>query len=100
MNSDINGKLDLGITFTVKNFTDENGDSPADIAALRAAFASGSAVPVTVDDSAIGEISGDFIVTKMDETRENGKVVSWATELKPTFSGNPVTLSLRSTTTE
>jgi len=31
----------------------------------------------------------------MDETRENGKVISWSVELKPTFSGRALKLGDR-----
>ncbi|MDO4585580.1 MAG: hypothetical protein Q4D62_15970 [Planctomycetia bacterium] len=83
----LNGKLDVGISFTMKNFQTESGAFPADISKIRAAFISGGALGVLAADSAIGNIAGDFIVTKMDETRENSKVISWTVEMKPTFSG-------------
>lgn len=91
----INGKIDTSITFTLKNFQDESGAFPADITAIRAAFASGGALAVYTEDSAIGVIDGDFIVDKMDETRENGKVISWSVELRPTFTGRALTLGSR-----
>lgn len=80
-------KMDIGITFTMKNFQTDQGAYPDDIAAIRSAFSSGSAIAVSASDTALGTITGDFIVSKMDETRENGKVVSWSVELKPTFVG-------------
>lgn len=92
----LNGKIDASITFTLKNFQDDSGSYPADVAAIRAAFASGGALAVFTDDSGIGIIDGDFIVDKMDETRENGKVISWSVELKPTFTGRALTLGGRS----
>ena len=83
----LGGKMDIGISFTMKNFQTDQGAYPDDIAAIRTAFSSGSAIAVSASDSSLGTITGDFIVSKMDETRENGKVISWSVELKPTFAG-------------
>ena len=86
----LGGKIDIGITFTMKNFQTEEGAYPSDISKVMSAFSSGEAVSVYVSDSSLGNIDGDFIVSKMDETRENGKVISWSVELKPTFVGRKV----------
>lgn len=91
----LNGKIDTAITFTLKNFQNESGEYPEDIAIIRAAFATGGGISFYTNDSGIGEIDGDFIVDKMDETRDNGKVISWSVELKPTFSGRALKLGDR-----
>lgn len=89
----LNGKLDIGISFTMKNFQNASGTFPEDISKIRSAFISGGAIGVLASDFAIGNIAGDFIVNKMDETRENSKVISWTVELKPTFSGLKLQIS-------
>lgn len=81
------GKADVGVTFTMKNFQTSLGVYPADIAAIMAAFSGNTAISAYITDSALGDIDGDFIVSKMDETRENGKIISWSVELKPTYVG-------------
>lgn len=91
------GKMDIGITFDTKKFQTDSGVFPPDIAALKAAKTTRSALAITVKDSAIGDIKGDFLVSKMDENRENGKIISWSVELKPTFIGRAVVYGSGST---
>lgn len=89
----LGGKIDIGVTFTMKNFQTDEGAFPADISQIQNAFSSGTAISVSISDSSLGTIDGDFIVSKMDETRENGKVISWSVELKPTFVGRTLSWS-------
>ena len=80
------GKADITISFTMKNYQNE-GVYPEDIAKIMSAFSANDPISAYITDSALGTIDGDFVVSKMDETRENGKIISWSIELKPTFCG-------------
>lgn len=83
-----NGRIELGISFQMKRFKSVDGGAlPADVAAILAAFQSGVGIPVAFSDSVIGDVSGDFIVTKCDEDRANGKIIGYSVEMKPTFEG-------------
>lgn len=88
----VEGKRDISISFTVKDVRVDNA-SPADISMLRAAYKTRTPISVLAEDSSIGNIDGDFLISKMEETRENGKVISWNTELKPTYVGRMVQFS-------
>ena len=92
----VNGKVDVGLTCKFSRFqVDGSGAYPSDIAAVMAAFVSGGALGMLIKDTAMGDIKGDFIVTKMGETRDNGKIIAFDTEFKPTFEGTPLVFSAR-----
>lgn len=86
------GELDVGINFTVRRFKVDNADPP-EIAMLRAAFMTGSAVSIRVEDTMMGTILGDFIVSEMPEPREKGKVKSWSVKLMNTYVGRKLSFS-------
>ena len=88
----VEGKRDISISFTIKDVRVDDA-SPSDIALLRSAYKTRTPISVLAEDSSIGNIEGDFLISKMEETRENGKVVSWNTEMKPTYVGRMVTFN-------
>ena len=61
---------------------------------LDAGIASGAGVSaVGAYTKNLGDIDGDFEVSKMDENRENKKAISWSVELVPTWRGRPFTIT-------
>ena len=87
------GAKKISVTFNLTALSTSGGSYPPDVEMILVAFSSGNPLAAYIEDSSLGDIDGDFEVSKMDENRENKKAISWSVELVPTWRGRPFTIT-------